>query len=365
MGCGTLNNLYFVCDNNSTRCTPWDPYDHDSTPITGFIEADYLADAFRELEKAAVVCDQIFYITWDTDRIPTSGRNVIVVLLGDEWCRRPRYIGNVRAVFRQYGTRPTLVLAGMSRASVVLYLQFLRAHAKGLPERVRRFLHRGTTRRPLDTGQYVIPLGYGNQSDLPIVPIASRQRDVYFAGSVNNIAAKVTSLRWWLPRPKELARRRMLVQARRMQRKRSDLSVELSTFDMHVPAAMTDRSELQRERHSYSEAMMDTKICLAPRGSSPDTPRFFEALRYGCAIIGDRLPSRWFYDGAPMITVGNWRGLGNLVDNLITDHHRLEELHWQAVTYWEERCSGRALAQYVATVLQDTSAGSPADVVDQ
>jgi hypothetical protein len=35
----------------------------------------------------------------------------------------------------------------------------------------------------------------------------------------------------------------------------------------------------------YTEIMADTKIALAPRRSSVETYRFFEAMRQGCVVI--------------------------------------------------------------------------------
>jgi hypothetical protein len=43
-------------------------------------------------------------------------------------------------------------------------------------------------------------------------------------------------------------------------------------------------------RERYSEIMADTKICLAPRGSSVESCRFFEGMRQGCVVICNRLP---------------------------------------------------------------------------
>src|SRR6202000_1779185 len=53
----------------------------------------------------------------------------------------------------------------------------------------------------------------------------------------------------------------------------------------------------------YTEIMADTKITLAPRGSSVETYRFFEAMRQGCVVICDRLPPHWFYDGCRALQI--------------------------------------------------------------
>jgi hypothetical protein len=53
----------------------------------------------------------------------------------------------------------------------------------------------------------------------------------------------------------------------------------------------------------YTEIMADTRIALAPRGSSVETYRFFEAMRQGCVVICDRLPPHWFYAGCPAVQI--------------------------------------------------------------
>ncbi len=60
----------------------------------------------------------------------------------------------------------------------------------------------------------------------------------------------------------------------------------------------------------YTEIMADTKIALAPRGSSVETYRFFEAMRQGCVVICDRLPPHWFYVGCPAIQIEDSGDLG-------------------------------------------------------
>ncbi len=54
---------------------------------------------------------------------------------------------------------------------------------------------------------------------------------------------------------------------------------------------------------SYSQRMMDSKICLAPRGTASDTWRFFEGLRAGCLVVCEHLTDEWFYVGAPVLFV--------------------------------------------------------------
>jgi hypothetical protein len=98
--------------------------------------------------------------------------------------------------------------------------------------------------------------------------------------------------------------------------------------------------------------MAETKICLAPRGSSVETYRFFEALRQGCVVICDRLPPHWFYDGCPAIQIDDWRDLEAQVAKLLADPQRLFFLHRESLAWWEAKCSEHALAAELVKCLE-------------
>jgi hypothetical protein len=102
----------------------------------------------------------------------------------------------------------------------------------------------------------------------------------------------------------------------------------------------------------YTEIMADTKIALAPRGSSVETYRFFEAMRQGCVVICDRLPPHWFYVGCPAIQIDDWSNLEAEVNALSADPERLTDLHRRSLAWWDEKLSERAVAQVIATCLE-------------
>ena len=101
----------------------------------------------------------------------------------------------------------------------------------------------------------------------------------------------------------------------------------------------------------YTEIMADTKIALAPRGSSVETYRFFEAMRQGCAVICDRLPPHWFYVGCPAIQIADWDNLEAEVKALSADPERLRDLHCRSLAWWNEKLSEQAVAQEMAKCL--------------
>ena len=105
----------------------------------------------------------------------------------------------------------------------------------------------------------------------------------------------------------------------------------------------------------YSDRVMNTKISMAPRGTSFETFRFFEALRSGCIVISEFLPSGWFYDGAPAIRLSNWSELGPTLQRLLSDPAALEKMHQDSLDWWREKCSESALGAYIASKLNAMS----------
>ena len=107
-------------------------------------------------------------------------------------------------------------------------------------------------------------------------------------------------------------------------------------------------SEDTLDADAYSRRMMDSTICPIPRGTSPETYRYFEALRYGCIPITEPLPDHWFYRDAPGIVVQDWSELGDVVDELLADPDLLKRTHRKALAWWEEVCSEEAVGTFIA-----------------
>jgi len=119
--------------------------------------------------------------------------------------------------------------------------------------------------------------------------------------------------------------------------------------------ASFDESTLTSAGDRYTETMADTKIALVPRGSSPETYRFFEAMRQGCVVISDRLPPHWFYVGCPAIQIDDWNDLEAQVKALSADPERLADLHRRSLAWWDEKLCERAVAEMIASCLESSS----------
>ncbi|MFB2773241.1 glycosyltransferase family 1 protein [Pelatocladus sp. BLCC-F211] len=344
----TRTNQYFICQS-SLNPIPWNISDADETfPV----DCVYFGKVFKAMEKDLKVKDLTFYLTWDINQLPSYGQNVVAIVLGDEWCRIPKYFQKVKAIFKCYGTRPMLgcnPLLNPSYLNIISFIQFFRNYAASLPRRLQYRLYKfkniylGVLKHPYI---YEIPLGYYNQIELPVKDIKERLYDVFFAGSLTLEASHKESFLKRVLSAKAVSRQQMISKIYKIQEKDVDLKIEL---------LIQPSFGFQGTRHDaakvYSEKLMNTKICLVPRGSSPETFRFFEALRYGCIIISEKLPSHWFYNGAPYIELSKWDELENILIKLKDDENLMQKMHEQSLDWWKTKCSEDAVGGYMAEKL--------------
>ena len=108
---------------------------------------------------------------------------------------------------------------------------------------------------------------------------------------------------------------------------------------------------------AYSDLLAQSCLCVVPRGNSPETFRFFEALRAGCIVVCEALPGHWFYKGAPVITLDRWSDLSRVVPSLVGDPQELERLQLASLRWWRERCSEEAVGRYMADHVRAAGAG--------
>ena len=319
-----------------------------------YYEFYYFLKVFETIEKSSSIENYIFYLTWSNlARLPSYGQNVVAVVLGDEWCRTPKYCHLVKAVFKCYGTSPTLEynLLRPSYLNLMALFNFMRVYTLGMPGKVNYALQKlknervGTVKiAPI----YDIPLGYFNQWNLPIKPIQDRLYDVSFAGSIEQKKMhSVWSWNYWLKSPKTIARKKMLSAINVVQTKNPDIKFDL-TIHSHFGASVG------ADINNYCEKLMNTKICLVPRGTSLETYRFFEAIRYGCIVVTEALPSKWFYDDSPAIKVTDWSELVEILDKLLGDRELMKKKHQESLNWWRTKCSEVAVADYIALKLNYT-----------
>jgi len=318
---------------------------------------DYFRRVFVAMEQHLSTSGLQFYLTWKLDELPTTGPNVVAVVLGDEWSRIPTYVDDVLVTFKCYGTRPPLDL-GMrpNQFNTMRLLKQIRTFAHYLPGWVSSAARRATraVRGQKASPIHSIPLGYGNQLDLPIRPMAERSIDVFFAGSVEH--GHDRGLKKWIVSPKTLSRQQMLDHLDLLVAKRSDVRVALSTpktFAWNAIHYGQDAGEQVLDAEGYSTQMMDSKICLVPRGTSLETFRYFEALRYGCVLVTERLSQRWFYHNSPAVQVNSWSELPTLIEQLLSDPGLLHQKHREALHDWQTVCSPERTGHFMAERIRE------------
>ena len=317
----------------------WDPH---AGPRPERADTRYFGAAFAHMERALEDPDVDVYLTWDVERLPRYGSRVVAVVLGDEGGRIPRYLDRVRAVFKCYGTVPAAAgLVDLPRYGLH-WLRWLPGATALARQRVASRLGRGPRPAPV----LPIPLGTHNQLDLPLVPLERRGTDVFFAGSVEHTGSTLHRL----ASPKARARREMLEAVDRLGRARPGLRID-------VRATSGFQASVDASPEEYSRALMDARVCLAPRGTSPETFRVLEGLRCGCVVVTGRLPGHWFYRDAPLVRLDRWEHLERALP-MLDDPAEMARRHAAALAWWRERCSEAAVGRWLAERLNEVGHGS-------
>ncbi|AKG20945.1 hypothetical protein [Calothrix sp. 336/3] len=353
------SNKYFVC-LQGCPLTPI-PWNIPNTDESFNVDCVYFGKVFQTVEEKLNIKGLIFYLTWDVNQLPSYGQNVVAVVLGDEWCRIPKYFHQVRAVFKSYGIYPTVsskFWLNPSYLNSMILFQNIKNWFLRLPSlfyfkfyKLKNFVYNENKSLHI----FDIPLGYYNQLDLPIKDIKTRSYDVVFAGSIAFKSYSFWSPRRWFQTPKIITRKCMISSLQAIQEKYPSLKVQLS-----LTSSFGYQGSREVAAKSYSEQLMDAKICLVPRGSSLETFRFFEALRYGCIVVAESLPSRWFYNGSPAIQVVHWSELDKIIDTLSQNVELMQKIHHNSLIWWQEKCSESAVGSYIAEQLNFIS--SPSEI---
>lgn len=347
----TPQNEYLVCLQHHDEPIPWNPYTERNTINE---HTDYFGGVFQAMERYLEVDGLTICFTWRLDRLPCYGSDVVAVVMGDEWGRYPPYAHRVRAVFKMLGTDYTLEAwpfrTPLSLAAVTA-AKYVRTQVFRVPSMLRsaRDRLRAAWMDPPPT-VVNIPVGYADQEALPLKPLDERRYDLYFSGSVANKEFPWYTPQSWLRTPKDVARSHMMNAMRVVADERPDLAVEIDARLSYVPQRRRGGESDVAER-SYSEMMMDTRICPVPRGTRIETPRLYEALRNGCIIVTEPLPDRWYTRGVPALVLHDWADLPDLVDDLLAYPERMEALHRDALRWWDTMCSESAVGRYMAEQL--------------
>ena len=288
-----------------------------------------------------------FVFTKEAYHLPEYGPDVVAVLLQEERCKVPVYGRQVRAVLRNLMSRPFLgyrphlpwtrleaVLSFEHARDWYTHLKSRRAFAKPpahLPAPVRA-----------DSVVIRLPLGYHSQVEVPQVAMRDRSLDTFFAGQVGETIPP-GSYKHYTSTSKIQARKQVWAVLRELQKEgkwRMDLG-DVAAENTGVPSFS-----------SYSEKMVQSRICIAPRGSMADTFRAFEGLRAGCLVVANPLPrDEYLYPNAPLLIVDHWREIRGILERYARDLDALEEFRAKSLAWWNDHLRPEALAPMVAREL--------------
>ena len=296
----------------------------------------YFADLMRALSKSLPDFEHYtFVFTRSVTELPhkfANEPNVVVFIMGDEWARVPTYSANVHAIFKAPGQDMKLAFhRNWWRFNIMALIQYTRQQAKRIPHHYR------------DTSNniFAVPYGYYRlQERDSVTPINQRNIDASFTGSIDH--RKV--LGGLIKTNKVLSRERMVRTVDDWKRdKPYNVDVKLSTF---FPKA-ADTPEFD----DYPAILMDTKICLSPRGTHLETYRLCEGMYYGCIVIAEEQPAHWFAEESPAFIVDDWATLPDLLDHLLGNPERMQELQKASLQYWDNVLAPQAVSAHVVSCL--------------
>ncbi len=331
-----MPNNYFVCSRNR----PPVAFDIAEDRPVADAEIVYFIRIFRLLEQRHSLNGYTVCFAWSSwTRLPRLGMDVIAVIYGDEHCRIPAYASAVGAVIKCHGLFPTFVPRRRPlRLAQIEMAEFLRNLVLWLPTGWRWAISRSVRARC-----HLVPIGYGIPTNVEPLPFDQRPYVTSFLGSIPQSGA-TSGLRRLIGTPKAYCRAAMMRVLKGLQPRDGADAIRLSLTG-GFQESLKDAGE------TYSNVMARTQLCVAPRGTTHETWRICDGLKFGCVVIADRLPRHKFYSNSPVLEIEDWRDLPALIDALLADRARMRELHEKSLHYWNEVLSEPAQAERCAHAL--------------
>lgn len=327
------NNEYYLIENGIVEID----FNKNYNLGWGF---DYYIDIFRLIEKQGSVSGIKFLLSYNMPKIPPpcDDRTVLFVL-ADEKYIHTAYLNKLLCIFRCIGSRPIyldgLPNSSLKRAALIHFLYKSYGRFRSILQAAWQpaGLHILNVKRKTKH----IPLGIFRAIESNPLPISVRKNDFAFLGSINFDNQQKRWFHRFFRSPKILSREQMLEYINKV-----DISANRKIW---VASAM---EESIKNHDEYVDVMFNTKISIVPRGTSYESFRFFESAKAGCVIICEKLPAEWCYENHPGIEITNWKQLPRIVAELLNDPELLERKSMDALRYWENRCSEKALASYIS-----------------
>lgn len=108
------------------------------------------------------------------------------------------------------------------------------------------------------------------------------------------------------------------------------------------------------EVEKYKDILSDTKICLVPKGVSPETFRFTESFASGCIVITTEKLDVWYYESCPAIFLDSWESLNeDFINNLLNKNLEIERQ--KSLEYYDKYLSGVSNAEYIIRIISQNN----------
>jgi hypothetical protein len=294
----------------------------------------YFVRIFDHLDHLLPEAGLTFFLTWHLDDFHEAMEDAVIILVGDERNQTPAYQGKVRALFKVCGIRGSPIRETLRLPASIAWRILLREARNGAL-RIQRRLRYGIPRH-VATPMYEIPTGPFALVDIAPPPIDERPVDVFFAGG--------STLGWSL-RTRTLARKRMAAAVATAQ----------TALPQYRIGSLLGADRQRSDRlgpEAYTQSLANAKIALAPRGNyDAESYRVYEAAKLGCVIISEPLPSRWYFQGCPAVTIREWSALPEVLSRLLNDPAMLRQLSLRTRQWWDSTVSEAAIAKFVAQKL--------------
>jgi hypothetical protein len=298
-------------------------------------DVTYFVRILQHLDHLLPAAGLTFFLTWHLDAFDEAMEDAVVILSGDERYQTPSYRGRVRAIFKVAGVHRSPLRETLRLSPPIAWRVLLRDARNGAVQ-VKRRLQYGLPGREL-APMYEIPLGTDILLDIDPPPIDQRPVDVFFAGG---------SAPGWTLRAKFVARKQMAAAVAAARSALPEYRIET--------ILVTNPTDKRFGPEAYTESLANAKIALAPRGNSDESCRLFEAAKLGCVVVAEPLPSRWYYQGCPVVRIPKWSALPDVLSSLLSDPARLTQLSLRTRQWWDSTLSEAAIAKFIAQKLAGT-----------
>jgi len=202
----------------------------------------------------------------------------------------------------------------------------------------------------------IFPLQLGYVKGVPVFEpknVVSRKYNVFFRGHLNNnrigFFRALSNWRYFIP-PINLLHKVAFYKFL------MNLGNDFSKFFPDSIILFNSSFKSGYSLEQYGEMLSESKIVLCPKGyEKTECFRHFEAIRAGCIIVSEKLPTTEFYANSPIIEIDNWNLGLKVVKNLLNNPDRMNALQRKTIDWWNEKCSEKATADYISRGLKQVN----------